>query len=113
MEILIALLNAAILFIWAKALISDARPEKKPAKRRELNEKFRNKTSRRKTRTRSCPRIFRKRNGSRGSGNISHKRNEKRCGFECVKKPCGSRQKARKKTEKHTTRRKNGKETIK
>lgn len=35
MEILIALLNAAILFIWAKALISEnARPEKKPAKRR-------------------------------------------------------------------------------
>lgn len=56
MEILIALLNAAILFIWAKALISEnARPEKKPAKRRELNEKLRNKTSRRKTRTRSCP----------------------------------------------------------
>ena len=76
MEILIALLNAAILFIWAKALISEnARPEKKPAKRRELNEKLRNKTSRRKTRTRSCPRIFRKRYESRGSGSISHKRN--------------------------------------
>ena len=31
MEILIALLNAAILFIWAKALISEKRPAGKEA----------------------------------------------------------------------------------